>query len=164
MSEYSWKRVELFGHEDPDMIHLNPALLDAAETTRCDLRKLRLRVIIFCVVCHELAHLLHFKIYNTTDERFQDGRSPLSHVEYGTELEYRAFGGRILSTPEFTALRVERRNGDVYKLNPWYFYQRLLAKGPHRCQLNFEEMRKVDADAHYTEEWMGMGEINGTHN
>jgi hypothetical protein len=39
----------------------------------------------------------------------------------------------------------------------------LLGTGHDRCQLDFEEMQKVDADAHNTEEWMGMGEINGTH-
>jgi hypothetical protein len=163
MKSYSWKNVESFGVKQPDIIYLNPVFLDGIEATRPGPHRARLLVILYFVVCHELAHLLHFKIYGIADDHFCATGSSQTCTEYGTELEYRMYGGRILTTPDLTGLRVETRDGDVYELNARYFFDEFL--GSNRDALDFEKLQKVDAENETggATMWMGMGEINGTH-
>jgi hypothetical protein len=92
---YAWKRVETFQSKTPDLLYLNPKLLDEYERMSTGSDKARLLVLIHCVICHELAHLLHFKIHDTVDQYFGEPNSN-SDVDCGTEVEYQLFGGRIL--------------------------------------------------------------------
>jgi hypothetical protein len=163
MKSYSWKNVESFGVKQRDMIYLNPVFLDGIETTRPGSHRARLLAILYTVVCHELAHLLHFKIYGIADDHFCANGSSQICTEYGTELEYRMYGGRILTTPDLTGLRVETRDGDVYELNTRYFFDDFLESNPPA--FDFEKLQTVDAESNTggATMWMGMGETNGTH-
>jgi hypothetical protein len=164
LKSYSWKRVESFPTARyPDMLYLNPALLDAYEAAGGGRDRVRLMVIMYCAILHELAHVLHFKIYNTADQYFQvtdDGTSD-AHVEYGTELEYRIFGGRLLAKVDYTALRLECRNGDVYDLPAGYIYKEYVESSRHKLEL--EQLEKLDGEMDDSDQWIGMGQINGTH-
>ena len=102
----AWKRVNTFAARTPETLYLNPKLLEAYESMRTGSDKARILVLIHCVVCHELAHLLHHKIYDEIDPYFGDASS---NVDYGTELEHQIFGGRMLSMPDFSKLRIERK-------------------------------------------------------
>jgi hypothetical protein len=164
LKSYSWERVESFPTlQYPDTLYLNPALLDAYEVARKGRDRVRLLVIMYCAVLHELAHFLHFKIYNTADQYFQgtDHGTSDPHVEYGTELEYRIFGGRILTKADYTALRLQCRNGDVYDLPAGYLYKEYVESARHKLEL--ERLQKLEAGLDDADQWMGMGQINGTH-
>jgi hypothetical protein len=134
------------------MIYLNPKLLDEFER----MERGRLLVLIRCVVCHELAHLLHFKLYHTPDAYFS-----FEDVQRGL-WNRSIFGGRILSTSDFTKFRIERKDGTRFHVDPTYIWKEFLASN-HRT-IDFERLRKVEIeDEDECERWLGMGEINGTH-
>ena len=116
----------------------------------------------YCIVCHELTHLLHFRIYNAVDQIFRPQNVSQIPKDLGNEVEHRIFGGRILTTADFSALGIEQENGDVYELDPMYFYEQFVLS--NRCVIEFEKLKRVQPgrDPHELR-WMGMGEINGTH-
>jgi hypothetical protein len=159
---YAWKRVETFQSKTPDLLYLNPKLLDEYERMSTGSDKARLLVLIHCVVCHELAHLLHFKIHNTLDQYFGEPSSK-SDVDCGTEVEYLLFGGRILSAADFSRLRVERKDGTTFDLDSDYFFKEFLRHSGRR-KIDFETLSKVIEEGESeNQRWLGMGEINGTH-
>lgn len=123
--------------------------------------RVRLLVLIHYVVCHELAHLLHYKIYNTRDVYFDQPNSTGS-VDYGTEAEHQILGGRMLSTSDFTQLRIESRDGTRFDVDPTYIWKEFIAS--NRRRIDFENLTKVETeDEDINRRWLGMGEINGTH-
>jgi hypothetical protein len=160
---YQWKNVETFPYALPDVVLLNPRLLDKFETARTSEERVRLAMIIYCVILHELAHHLYFKIYKAVETCFCPDYNPQEHLEYGTEVEYRIFGGRILCTEDFTAMRLETRDGQLYDLDPLYFYTSfLLSQNP---SIEFEKLARVnDISPLVTgRNWLSVGELNGTH-
>ena len=78
----------------------------------------------------------------------------------GTEVEHSIFGGRILSTSDFTKLRIERKDGTRFDVDPTYIWNEFLAS--NRYTIDFERLRKVEIEDE-DERWLGMGELNGTH-
>jgi hypothetical protein len=170
---YSWKKLfatytehtvsvcfkEIGGYKGiPECLYLHPKFLDRYERVRSAKERFRLLAIMHCVVAHELAHLLHYKVYKTIDcVASQEGGS-VDRIDYGTEVEHRLFGGRMLSTVDFAGLRIERKNGEVYEMDPNYFVNHVM---DHR-NVDFDRLSKVDVDVDRNV-WMGMGEINGTH-
>jgi hypothetical protein len=163
LKTYGWKQVEIRKPKNREMLYLNPILLDKLDLARSGFDKARIIVIIHCVVCHELAHLLHYKKYNSTDKYFQTNENgSRTGVDCGTEVEHLIYGGRMLSTPDLSALRIERKNGEVYDLDFCYFYREFLESD--RRKIDFGILSKVNPDTDGSgQRWIGMGEINGTH-
>ncbi len=141
------------------MAYLHPKLLDCFERGRNNRERYRLLVIMHCVVLHELAHLLYYKVYKTIDCVEIQEKPSHGGIDYGTEVEHHLFGGRMLSTADFMGLRIERKNGEVYEVDSDYFFDHVMMSN-HK--VDFDRLSKVDADVDGNV-WMGMGEINGTH-
>ena len=161
LESYSWNRVSSLSIIR-NTIYLNPKLLDEFERMKRGSDRVRLLVLIHCVVCHELAHLLQLKIYHTPDAYFGEPALKPSTVDCGTEVEHSIFGGRILSTSDFTKLRIERKDGTRFDVDPTYIWNEFLAS--NHLTIDFERLRKVEKeDEDECERWLGMGEINGTH-
>ena len=158
-----WKQFGALRAAQPDILYLNPMLLDKFERACRRSEKVSLLVIMHCIVCHELAHLLHYKMYNTIDSYFCKSAETTSegHREYGTEVEHCLFGGRMLSTPDLSGLRIERKNGEVFGIDFNYFYEEFLRSD--RGKIDFGTLVKVNLEEDSGQSWIGMGEINGTH-
>ena len=62
---------------------------------------IEVQILVYCLVNHEIAHLLHFIIYNSVDPYFEKS----SDVDYGTE--HQLFGGRTLVTVDLTKRGME---------------------------------------------------------
>ena len=172
---YSWKRLvaTYTEHNDtvcrkviggyrgiPERLYLHPKFLDFYERVRSAQDRSRLLVIIHCVIIHELAHLLHYKVYKTIDCVVSQERALHNGIDYGTEIEYHIFGGRMLSTVDFAGLRIERKNGEVYEMDIDYFFDHVMEMSNRK--VDFDRLSKVDPDVDENI-WIGMGEINGTH-
>ena len=158
IKHYSWRRAKTFLSKSPHRIYLNPKLLDEFERMYRGPNRVRILVLIHCVVCHEIAHLLHFKIYNSVDPYFEKS----SDVDYGTEIEYQLFDGKMLVTADLTKMRIERRDGTKFEVDPVYIWKEYL-KSNHR-RIDFGELTEVGVkDEDENQRWLGMGEINGTH-
>lgn len=172
---YSWKRLVatyteridtvcckvIGGHRGiPERLYLHPKFLDCYERVGCPQERSRLLVIMHCVVIHELAHLLHYKVYKTIDCMASQESALQDGIDYGTEVEYHLFGGRMLSTVDFAGVRIERKNGEVYEMDTDYFFDHVMELS--NCEVDFDRLSKVDADVDRNI-WIGMGEINGTH-
>jgi hypothetical protein len=156
---YAWDNVMSFRSRNEDMLYLNPKILDEYEKMRRWTDKTRICILIYCVAAHEIAHLLHFRAFKTQDPYFTE---PNSGIDYGTEIEYQLYGGRILSTPDFTRLRVEWRDGTRFELDPIYFLEEVLRQDGR--MINFDALNKVGVEEEGDcQTWLGMGEINGTH-
>ena len=156
---YAWGNVMLFRSRNEDMLYLNPKILDEYEKMRRWSDKTRICVLIHCVATHEIAHLLHFRAFKAQDPYFTEQNSG---IDYGTEIEYRLYGGRILSTPDFTRFRIERRDGTRFELDPIYFLEEVLSLSQRR--INFDALNKIGVEEEGDcQTWLGMGEINGTH-
>lgn len=158
-----WKQFGALRATQPDILYLNPMLLDKFERATRRREKVPLLVIMHCIVCHELAHLLHYKMYNNIDPYFCKPAEVTSqgHIEYGTEVEHCLFGGRMLSTPDLSGLRIERKDGEVFGIDFKYFYEEFLKSD--RGKIDFGKLVKVNSGDDSGQSWMGMGEINGTH-
>ena len=162
LKSYAWDKIETETLSTSDTVYLNPMLLDRYRKRKSIRERTTLLCIMYCIVCHELTHLLHFRIYNTVDPIFRPQNGSEIPKDLGNEVERRIFGGRILTTADFSALRIERGNGDVYELDPTYFYEQFVLS--NRCVIEFEKLKRVEPDRDPHElRWMGMGEINGTH-
>jgi hypothetical protein len=163
LKECGWKQFEALRASQPNILYLNPILLDKFERASCHREKVPLLVIMYCIVCHEFAHLLHYKMYNTIDPYFRQLTEAASggHIDYGTEVEHCIFGGRMLSTPDLSGLRIERKDGEVFDIDFKYFYGEFVTSS--RAKIDFVKLRKVNLVQDSGQSWMGMGEINGTH-
>ena len=157
----SWMRLKPSDTVDTNMIYLNPKLLDCYERACSVQDRSRLLAIMHFVVTHELAHLLHFKVYKTVDcVVSQEGR-PHEGIDYGTEVKHRIFGGRMLTTTDFSELRIERKNGDIYEMSDYFFKEML---NPYNRKVDFDRLSKVDPKLDVDEKlWMRMSEINESH-
>jgi len=165
LKSYAWDKIDTETLSTSDTIYLNPTLLDKYRKCTTIPDRTTLLCIMYCIVCHELTHLLHFRIYNSVDQIFLPQNVSESFEipkDLGTEVEYRIFGGRILTTADFSVLGIEQRNGDVYELDPMYFYKQFVVS--NRRVIEFEKLKRVEPDRDPHElRWMGMGEVNGTH-
>ena len=97
-----------------------------------------------CVVLHELAHLLYYKVYKTIDCVEIQEKPSHGGIDYGTEVEHHLFGGRMLSTADFAGLRIERKNGEVYEMDIDYFFDDVMELSNRK--VDFDRLSKVDAD------------------
>lgn len=164
IDKFAWNLVGLWGHLDPDAICLNPAIMTRYTEAANQVDKTRILVIIYSIVIHELAHLLHYKIYHTSDYRFHKRYPNVDDfTEYGDEIEKRVFGGRIFSCADFSKLAIGYGDGKIkYELDPIEFHT-LYFKNPdgeRPPQIQQEGRRDIAVEC---EEWLSMGELNGTH-
>jgi hypothetical protein len=72
------------------------------------------------------------------------------------------FSDRILTRRNFVRLRIQRRNGDIFDLDPNYFYRNFMAS--ESKTIEFDKLNKVQTCATIPDGWMGLGKANGTYN
>jgi hypothetical protein len=146
---------------EPETLYLNSAFLDLYHrgSTRLAL------VLIHCSVLQGLAHLLYIRLcLRSSTEGEWSRHSPPVEMDYGTEIEYRLFGGRLLTTRDLTGLRIECRDGKTYEVDCKAFHDQLMfANSFTRVQV--EKLEEIDITAEQngvTSAWLGLNEINRT--
>jgi hypothetical protein len=156
VAECTWsKRPPVFD----STLYINPDLLTRYQNGGPETN---LACIVYCIVLNEFDHLLKSRIDNE-QPAMSNNRLHVPH-EVGVEAQFQLLGGQVLSRGDFSELRIQTRSGDIYSLDPDYLYGRITA--PTSCaELDFERLRKVGrCKWGLPPGWMGMEEINGTHN
>jgi hypothetical protein len=141
-----------------DTIYLNPSLLRRYEKD-VEKRRLTLLSIIYCIVIHEVGNLLNYKSINGGE---RDHAFDNLCVDVGEEAEYQIFGGRILTKRNFGRFRIQRRDGDIFDLDPNYFYRNFMTS--RSKTIEFDKLSKVETCETIPNGWMGLGKANGTYN
>jgi hypothetical protein len=161
IDQFDWKKLQSSKIHNADILYLNHKLFTFYRQSRMDNNREAVRraiLLIYWVVVHELANFLHIKLCrNSKDESWIQTFD--SSIDYGTALERKVFGGRFLTTRDFTRLAVEWTNGKVYEVDSDSYYEdQFFRCGDHKIEI--ESLKEISQTTEDKEIWLGMGEIN----
>ena len=154
VNQFDWARIENSSTHKPDDLYLNIRLMELYCLSQTKEGKYMALLLIYCTILHELANMLHLRLCRNSADRSWAERWKCS-IDYGSELEYRVFGGRLITTPDLTRLRMECRDGKIYELDAMSYYLRIFGEGSHRP--DFEKLQEITVTrAEEGELWIGL--------
>jgi hypothetical protein len=160
LAECTWSKRD---RVTDNTVYINPDLLGRYKSTGHERCQRSLLCLIYCIVLNEFSHLLKLRAENNPPAMKPDHHLEIWSV--GGEAQAELWGGHIYSRFPFCEFRIQTPTGEIYDLDPDYFYERIT--GPTAgVELEFDKLCKRKMKKGMTLRslsWMSLDEINGTH-